>query len=162
MTTKEKAAYLRGLAEGYGLLGEDKSGRVLSAVLDILSELACDVEDLEDTVFDLAEEVDQLGESMDAMEDAFLDESDSEEEPVGCRHGCCANWEDDEGDEDEDGDEDPATFYEVTCAACGETITIDEDVLALGSIPCPKCGADMDFDFGFSGTEDSEEEGGDE
>jgi predicted RNA-binding Zn-ribbon protein involved in translation (DUF1610 family) len=31
-------------------------------------------------------------------------------------------------------------FYTVRCDACGNVITIDEDVLALGSLSCPSCG----------------------
>jgi hypothetical protein len=35
----------------------------------------------------------------------------------------------------------------VTCPACDNTITIDEDVLALGKIQCPSCGEILEFDF---------------
>ena len=37
-------------------------------------------------------------------------------------------------------------FYEVTCPACGNTITIDEDVLDLGAIECPNCGETLEFE----------------
>ena len=66
-----------------------------------------------------------------------------EDECGGCR-GCC-----------EDEDEEPM-FYEVTCPACSNTITIDEDVLALGSIECPNCGETLEFD-GVEEDEESEE-----
>ncbi|MEF9971538.1 MAG: hypothetical protein RR731_04435, partial [Oscillospiraceae bacterium] len=36
--------------------------------------------------------------------------------------------------------------YEVTCPACNNTITVDEDVLDLGSIQCPNCGETLEFD----------------
>ena len=54
--------------------------------------------------------------------------------------------DDDEDDEDEDWDDDDGeccccgdepVFYEVTCPACGNTITIDEDVLDLGASSAP-------------------------
>ena len=53
--------------------------------------------------------------------------------------------------EDEDEDEEPV-FYEVTCPACENTITIDEDVLSLGAIECPNCGETLEFSL-----EDEEE-----
>ena len=63
------------------------------------------------------------------------------------------NGWDDYDDDYDDEDEEPA-FFEVTCPACDNTITIDEDVLALGSIQCPNCGEMMEFEF----DEDDEEE----
>ena len=50
------------------------------------------------------------------------------------------------GDEEEDEDDEEPVFYEVTCPACENTITIDEDVLGLGSIECPNCGETLEFE----------------
>ena len=46
MTTSEKVAYLKGLAEGLGFDKESKEGRILDAILDILEDVAHDIEDL--------------------------------------------------------------------------------------------------------------------
>ena len=63
--------------------------------------------------------------------------------------------EDDYDDDDEDYDEDEEPlFFEVTCPACDNTITIDEDVLNLGAIQCPNCGEMLEFDL----DEDEDEE----
>ena len=45
MTTSEKVAYLKGLAEGLGVDKETKEGRILDAILDILEDVAHDIED---------------------------------------------------------------------------------------------------------------------
>ena len=45
----------------------------------------------------------------------------------------------------------------MTCPACENTITIDEDVLALGSIECPNCGETLEFE-GVEPIEDDEED----
>lgn len=157
MTTKEKAAYLKGLADGLGMLDDSKSGRVLSCIIDILGELASDVEDIEDSVFSLSEEVEQLGVDLDEVGDILCGEDEDEDEELrSCCSSCCCGGEDE--DEDEDGEE--PVFYEVTCPACGETITVDEDVLDLGSIPCPKCGENLEFDFDFDPDEDEAEDEG--
>ncbi|MCI5754179.1 MAG: hypothetical protein MR033_06100 [Clostridiales bacterium] len=157
MTTKEKAAYLKGLADGLGMLDDSKSGRVLSCIIDILGELASDLEDIEDSVFSLSEEVEQLGVDLDEVGDILC--GDEEDDLRGCcGSSCCCGDEDEDEDEDEEDGEEPV-FYEVTCPACGETITVDEDVLALGSIPCPKCGEDLEFDFDYDPDEDEEADG---
>ena len=47
---------------------------------------------------------------------------------------------DDEDDYDDD-------MYEVTCPNCGNTITVDFDVIQSGEIPCPNCGENLEFDL---------------
>ena len=37
--------------------------------------------------------------------------------------------------------------YEVVCPTCGDSIMVDEDILALGKIQCPGCGEDLEFDM---------------
>ena len=127
MTTTEKVAYLKGLMEGMKLDTETNEGKLLSVIADILADMAEDMEDLSGDLCDLGEEVDALSDDLSDVED-FLCED-----------------EDDEEDEDED-DEEPL-FFEVTCPACDKTITVDEDVLNLGSIQCPNCGEMMEFEF---------------
>ena len=51
-------------------------------------------------------------------------------------------------EDDEAAENDGPVQYEVTCPACNNTITIDEDVLALGKIQCPNCGEMLEFDAG--------------
>lgn len=129
MTTSEKVAYLKGLAEGLGIDGESKEGKILAVVMDILEDVALDIEDLEQNAWDIGEALDQVSDDLADVEDIVYD-GDA--------------WDEDEFDEDED-DED-AVFYEVTCPSCDNTITIDEDVLDLGSIECPNCGELLEFD----------------
>jgi len=135
MTTSEKVAYLKGLAEGLGVDDESKEGKILAVVMDILEDVALDIEDLEQNAWDLGEALDQVSDDLADVEDIVYDGD---------------GWDEDEMSDDED-DED-AVFYEVTCPSCNNTITIDEDVLDLGSIECPNCGELLEFD----GIEDEE------
>ena len=55
MNLTEKAAYLKGLAEGLALGNETKEGKLIAALIDMVDALAtkveeldCDVEDLND------------------------------------------------------------------------------------------------------------------
>ena len=132
MTTSEKVAYLKGLAEGLGFDKESKEGRILDAILDILEDVAHDIEDLEDNAYELGEAIDQVSDDLSDIEDIVYDLDD---------------------EDDEDDGEEPV-FYEVTCPACENTITIDEDVLNLGSIECPNCGETLEFE----GIEEDEDE----
>lgn len=149
MTTSEKVAYLKGLAEGLGIDKETKEGRVLGAIMDILEDMAHDIEDLEENAWELGEAIDQVSDDLADIEDIVYDvddDDDDDEDDEDCC-GCCCD-----GDEDEE-----PTFYEVTCPACENTITIDEDVLALGSIECPNCGETLEFE-GVEPIEDDEED----
>jgi ribosomal protein S27E len=134
MTTSEKVAYLKGLAEELGVDKESKEGKLFAVVLDILEDVAMDIEDLEQNTFDLGEALDQVSDDLSDVEEIVYDEDGWDDDD-----------EDDEDDEDEDEDDD-TVFYEVTCPACDNTITIDEDVLSLGSIECPNCGETLEFD----------------
>lgn len=141
MTTSEKVAYLKGLMEGMEIDTQSKEGKLFSIISDILEDLALDVEDIEENAYDLAEEIDVLSDDLADIEDIIYNDDDDEDEDeddfYGCGSGCGACCED---------DEDPV-FFEVTCPACDKTITVDEDVLNLGSIQCPNCGEMMEFDF---------------
>ena len=133
MTTTEKVAYLKGLMEGMKLDTETNEGKLLSVIADILADMASDMEDIAGDLADLGEDVDALSDYLSDVEDYLLDDDwDDEDE----------DWD----DEDEEDDEEPL-FFEVTCPACEKTITVDEDVLNLGSIQCPNCGEMMEFEF---------------
>lgn len=151
MTTSEKVAYLKGLAEGLGFDKESKEGRILDAILDILVDVAHDIEDLEDNAYELGEAIDQVSDDLSDIEDIVYDLDDEDDEDEDDDEGCCGSCCCDEDDED-DGEE--PVFYEVTCPACENTITIDEDVLNLGSIECPNCGETLEFE----GIEEDEDE----
>lgn len=140
MTASEKVAYLRGLAEGLDVSDDTPEGRLLLSMLDVLESFAGDIEDLEANVADMAESIDELGEDIAYVEDLALGEDlecgDDEDDGFSCSGDCsgCSGC----GDEQE---------YEVTCPECGEVITVYESDLEFGSILCPKCSSDLEFDF---------------
>lgn len=143
MTASEKVAYLKGLAEGLGVDDITAEGRLMLAMLDVLDSLACDIEDLEANIADMAEGMDALSDDIAYVEDLALGEDaeddDDEDEYEGepsCSGDCsaCSGC----GDEQE---------YEVTCPKCGEVITVYESDLEFGSILCPVCSSDLEFDI---------------
>ena len=148
MTINEKAAYLKGLMEGLQLDTEKAEGKMISAMVELLGEMAKKLTDVEDTTIAISDELDEIEEDLDAIEDYILDEEDEDYED---------DYEDDFDDEDYDdegfdfGDED-STIYEVKCA-CGNVIAFDEETLEEGSIVCDECGETLEFTF-----EDDEDE----
>lgn len=143
MTASEKVAYLKGLAEGLGIKDDGKEGKLMLAILDVLESMADDADALEEKCADLADCIDDIGEDMAYLEDL-----------------CLADLDDDEFDDDDcDGDCDECCGcdeqeYEVTCPQCGEVITLFEDDLDFGSVRCPACDAELEFDFGDGEDED--------
>ena len=143
MTASEKVAYLKGLAEGLSVDGGTAEGKLMLAVIDVLDSMACDIEDLEANVADMAESIDDLSDDIAYVEDLAIggadgmDEDDFEDEDDFTCGGECAGCS---GCDDEQ-------EYEVTCPKCGEVITVYESDLEFGSILCPSCGSDLEFDI---------------
>jgi hypothetical protein len=163
MTTSEKVAYLKGLAEGLGLDNEKKEDKLFAAIIDILEDMALDIEDIEENALDLGEEIDELSDDLEELEDIIYDE---EEEKQCCGshkggHGKhCGEHHSHDDDEECCGceDDDSPIFFELQCPECGNEITIDEDVLALGSITCPNCDELLEFDLENIEIDDDDDE----
>lgn len=166
MTVSEKVAYLKGLMEGLGVDPKSKDGKIYNAIVDVLTTLASDMEDVEanaaataDAVNDISEDLSYIEEFIDTFEDEEDDEFDDEDDDCCCDYNC-DEWgmcgEEEEEDEPEDEDEEiedvfdlcDSQMYEVTCPACGDTISVDESILSLGKIECPGCGNILEFDLG--------------
>ena len=146
MTICEKAAYLKGLMDGMDLDTEKAEGKMISAIVDLLGDMAKRVKDIEETTIAISDELDEIEEDLDAIEDFIMDEDDEdwdEEEDLDDE-----DWADEEDLEEsfDFGDED-STIYEVECPVCGEVINFDEDTLEDGAIPCPNCGENLEFSF---------------
>ena len=152
MTISEKAAYLKGLMDGLNLDTEKAEGKMISALVELVGDMAKRITDIEETTIAISDELDEIEEDLDAIEDYILDEEDEDED----------DFEDDLFDEDDFEDEDfeegfdygdeDTTIYEVECA-CGEIINFDEDTLEKGSMTCPNCGELLEFSL-----EDDDEE----
>ena len=144
MTISEKSAYLKGLMDGLSLNTETDEGKMISAIVDLLGDMAKRIADIEETTIAISDELDEIEEDLDAIEDFILDEDEDDYDDEDD-----FDWDDDDEDYDDEGfdfgDED-STIYEVTCA-CGEVIAFDEEVLESGSMLCPNCGETLEFSF---------------
>ena len=128
MNITEKVAYLKGLAEGMKLDTESKEGKILSAMIDILDDMALEMQDLRDEQYEIEEGLDAVSDDLSDVE-SFIYEAF------------------DEDDEDEDDEEENEPVYETTCPNCEEAIYFDEDILEDGFVECPNCGEKLEFDL---------------
>ncbi|MBC3937507.1 MULTISPECIES: CD1247 N-terminal domain-containing protein [Anaerotruncus] len=141
MTITERAAYIKGLAEGLGIDESTKEGKVIKALIDAFDDMALTVSDLEAELDELTEQVETIDEDLGSLEEDYYDLDDE------CDCDEC-------GAEDfEDGD-----IYEVCCPTCGDIVCIDSDMLEEGQTTCPNCGELLEFDLEDDGeeTEDSD------
>lgn len=125
MSMSEKAAYLRGLADGIKLDESKDTDKLLKAIIDTVSELAAVVDDIDDDLDEFCEQLDAVDEDLADLEECVYDD-------CGC--DCCDDYDDEE------------EFYDVECPSCGEVITIDDEILDEGSLECPNCGELLEFD----------------
>ena len=140
MTASEKVAYLKGLAEGLGIKDSTNEGKLTLAIIDVLESMADDLEAVEAHAADLSASINDISEDMEYLEDMCIgdldedDDDDYDDDDEGCSgcSGCCG------GDDEQE--------YEVTCPKCGETITVYEEDIEFGSIRCPKCDSELEFE----------------
>ena len=78
MTLTEKLAYIKGLAEGLGVDGTTKEGKVLLALVDLLDDVTTAVSELESDMDQAYEELDAIDEDLTDIEE-FLWEDDEDE-----------------------------------------------------------------------------------
>lgn len=126
MPIAEKVSYIKGLAEGMKLDESTNEGKVIHAILDVLGDIAVNVEEIDSDLDNVSEVVSDLEDSVYELEDEVY-----------------GPYDDDEDDEDSDEDD----LYEITCPNCGNSITADFDVISSGSLDCPNCGGRLEFDL---------------
>ncbi len=133
MTLNEKASYIKGLCDGMELDTASKEGKVIAALLDLVSEMAIAIEDLEAETEELREYIEEIDEDLGDVEELLCDEDDDYDD-YECDGDCCNC--DEECDLDlEDDDE----FFEVECPSCGEVICFDGSI-DPEELACPACG----------------------
>ena len=139
MGINEKAAYLKGLADGLKLDADKDANKLLLAVVDAFGEMAELVDEIDMDLSDFSDQLDAVDEDLSYLEDVVYEEW----EDGCCDDDCCCGGEE---------------LYEVVCPSCGETITVDDGILEDGGCECPACGESLEFDFDFDDADEGEEE----
>lgn len=198
MTIVEKAAYLKGLADGLGLDPESKEGKLWTVLNDLLGDMAHEIEDLQSSNLDMAEVIDDISEDLSYLEELTCDLDTPPCPPpfppmpgpmdkpmpehwdgdfgfgFDCSGNCDACGMDCPGEEEDGEFPKPIQFpsfddddfseliydgeeYELTCPTCGAELVVSEEQLQQGSMVCPECGEELEFEF-----DEDDEDGEDE
>ncbi len=121
----DRASFLKGLAQGMQLSKDSNEGKLLSEIIEVLGEMAKEMEKLQEAHDELNEYVESIDDDLADMEEAIFGEEEDDED------------EDGDAADDEDGDGETISY---TCPHCGHEmefnaadVDFDEDVL------CPAC-----------------------
>ena len=163
----DKAAYIKGLAEGMKLEDGSNEQKLLLNLIDVVGDMASDLEELEEAHDDLSDFVDSIDEDLEQLEDILGDEDADDDEEFD---------EDDEDEDDfDDEDDDGGEFGEIegaeggniyvecVCPKCHALFYAPEgDVDAKAKFVCPRCGEKveplMDYEEDIPVAEKAEEE----
>lgn len=156
MTIVEKAAYLKGLTAGLGVDAESRDGKLWAALCELVTDMAHEIEDLQQSNMDFAEALDDISVDLTYLEELTCDldkaedfENYDEEDGFecsgscsSCSGGCEFGYPDD--DEDLNVDEESTAFYDENSLQDG-----DEEIEYDGvmyELVCPKCGSELTID----------------
>lgn len=121
----EKAQYIKGLADGMELDKSTKEGKLFAAIIDMLDELAMEMEDTIDIQDEMQEQVNEIDEDLADVEDFLFDDEDDEDDLYDC---------DDEG-------------IFMTCPNCGDDIYVEFDAISDDcTVACPNCGETIEIE----------------
>ena len=151
MDILEKCAYIKGLADGLNLDATKPEGKVLNAIIDLLSDIVNDFADLDEEVATLGDYIEELDHDLGDVETYLYDCEDED----GCECGCgcdddcdcgCCDGDDCDCDcccDDDDfcdcEDCEDCEYMEAMCPHCSETICFDNE-LDPEELICPACG----------------------
>ena len=140
----KKVAYLKGLAEGLNVSGEN--GKLMMAMIETMEALAEELEEMQESLQETMEYVEEIDDNVSDLEEALYAEDDEDDE--------------DEEDEDDDDDEDydDGGMIEYECPHCGTVVFFDEQAFDMEEEHlCPNCHRKI-----FDERTDEDEDGGDD
>ena len=152
MSMMEKAMYLKGLCDGLEPDLTTKEGKLIAALLDMVNEMAAEMDDMQAEICELRDYCEELDEDLGDVEEVLLDlddlsddedYEDDEDDDFEC-DGDCAGCDfdcgfDDDDDDDFFEDEEEDEYFEVICPACGDVINFDSTI-DPENLRCPNCG----------------------
>ena len=136
MDILEKCAYIKGLAEGLNIDNTKPEGKVLNAIIDLLSDITATIADMDDEVATLGDYIEEVDHDLGEVEEELYFDDDYDDYD---------DYDDLNDDEDYDGEDEE--FYEIECPSCGEVVCFD-DSLEVEDLVCPACGEKIgDFEI---------------
>ncbi len=115
----ERVAFIKGLAEGMKIDDTTNEGKLLTAVIDVLDDIALAIEDVEEIQDEMGEQVDGIDEDLAELEKIVYEQEDDIE------------------------------FEEIQCPYCGEEIEVDLELIDedAEAIECPHCHQKIELEW---------------
>ena len=115
----ERVAFIKGLAEGMKVDDTTNEGKLLTAIIDVLDDIALAIDDVEEIQDEMSEQVDGIDEDLAELEKVVYE------------------------------DEDDIEFEEIECPYCGEEIEVDLDLIDedAEAIECPHCHQKIELEW---------------
>ena len=141
----DKVAYLRGLADGLKVDDSTNEGKLITSILDVLSDIAFELEDDRDAIEELEDQMEAIDSDLRDLEEfAYNDDCDCDD--------CNCNYDDDSCDchcndhcgcdDDCDCDDNSSIGYvTVECPNCKKETSFDIEMFdeSTNYIECPNC-----------------------
>ncbi len=120
-----RAAYLKGLADGMKLDAESNEGKLLNEVIALLGDVAQELEMIDEEQGFIADKLDDIDDSIDILCEEVFDEE----------------IYDDEDDEE----------YAIKCEKCGKDVFLSYEDFECDDLACPYCGEPIEIEFECDG-----------
>ena len=146
MAISEDVAYIKGMLDAYAFEDNSREGKLFSAIVDALDNIAYEVASLSDDTNELSEYIEEIDEDLGELEEYVYEMDDD-----CCCDDCCDDDDDDDDDDDYCGC-DECDSIEFKCPGCGENVIVDIDALEEnddGDVEtvCPSCGETITLDI---------------
>lgn len=133
MNLTEKAAYIKGLADGLDYNKNSAEGKLIAALIDMVDEMAKSINVLDETVEELNDYIEEIDEDLGDVEEYLMEDDECDCDCCDCDCDDCDDCDCDCCDCDDDGD-----YFEIECPSCGEVVCFDESIDPEDLI-CPAC-----------------------
>ena len=137
MAMIEKATYIKGLCDGLEIDSSSKEGKVIAALVELVTEMAEELDNMACDIYDLHDYAEELDEDLGDVESVVYD-CDEDDEDDDCCCGDCDCCDEDcdlfDDDDDEDGE-----FFAIECPSCGDIVNFDSSI-DPEELRCPNCG----------------------
>ncbi len=80
MAMMEKAMYLKGLCDGVELDKTTKEGKLIAALIDLVTDMATEIDDMQAKMSDLEDYCEELDEDLGDVEEVLLDIDEDEDD----------------------------------------------------------------------------------
>ncbi len=107
----DRISYLRGLAEGLKTDESSNEGKLITQLIEVLSEVIDDVDDLHDEVDELNDYVESIDEDLSELEGDFDDDDDDDDDDDEDFDFDFDEDDEEDDDEEEDDEEDEFDFF---------------------------------------------------